>query len=284
MKFHGALAANVEVAGPAKAGEPLRVRAIVNSNRIMSSGRLLHPAAYQKWLADNPKATLPMYANHGWARNETVFSTIGEWDRFGYDEQLGMVWSGWVGEGTGLQADARKLLGQKLLKQLSLDWEGEAKVAYADEPDLDPYVKAQLEAAGVERAIVFYDWRPFGASVVDAADDTNARMVAAADEMAALQNEFIALRHDVQQLRQAAGGVSRADLDATFDAFVERFRSEAIEVLLSDPEIEQAGKDLAELMSARNIADDMNAGGNNTPSTGDSEMDCLLGRVREIGR
>lgn len=85
----------------------LRIRGVMHSFGKTNSRRILHPNGFKNFLQRNPGARLPMLAQHGMI--EAGFATIGEWDQIEYREGVGAVWSGWIGKGTPLQAEARSL-------------------------------------------------------------------------------------------------------------------------------------------------------------------------------
>lgn len=224
----------IERAGLDESTGQYRVSGIMNSFRVMSSGRLLHPAGFQKWRAASPQATLPMYANHAWGK-QADFASIGRWDGFEFTER-GMLWHGWVGEGTPLADQARTLLKQRLLDQLSLDWEGQARVVHRDAPDVDEYVAAALDSAGAKSARVFFDWEPFGGSLVDAADDAHARLVAGPEheDLDTLRREVAELRAVIETARGSAEVAAvMAGLGEAFTDWVQRFQLAALEALES---------------------------------------------------
>jgi len=137
-----------------------RVSGIMSTFKVMRSRRILHPRGFKNWLKrTRGKAALPMLADHG--VNVGGFASIGLWDRFDFIEGRGMRWSGWVGEGTPLADQARTLLGQKILHQLSIGWLSlQQRFIRKDDSDLDEHAAhvrdlsvADQEAHQIGRAV-----------------------------------------------------------------------------------------------------------------------------------
>ena len=80
-----------------------------------------------------------------------------------------------------LASQARTLLEQRILRQLSVGWiSRQTRWVTSKDADLDPHVKEALADAGVDEALAFMDWYPVEGSVVDVADDPAARLAASA--------------------------------------------------------------------------------------------------------
>lgn len=226
----------IETAGEDADGR-FRVRGVMNSFAVMQSGRLLHPAAYKRWIKARGNATVPMLANHG--QVNAGFASIGVWDEFDFVEGKGAVWGGYIAKGTKLADEARALLEQKILRQLSVGWNvRQARYVTDRDTDLDPFVKRALEDAGANECLCYFDWTPVEGSVVDVADDPDARIArnGGAGENAAvtaLRGEVASLRAELAALRATAGGPAAALTHELFSEFLEDFKAAALEALHS---------------------------------------------------
>jgi hypothetical protein len=227
-----------------------RVTGIMNTFKVTHSRRILHPRGFQNWLKrTRGKATLQMLGNHG--LDVSGFATIGQWDRFELVEAVGMRWSGRVGEGTPLADQARTLLDQKLLSQLSVGWVPlQQRWLRKDDADLDAHFKDAMEEAGVDEVLAFIDWYPVEGSIVDVADDPGARIAArlADSETAQLKAEVTELRGQVERLSQAGGSLDTtallAGLREQAGEFIGELQDAVIEALYSDELVQAAADDL----------------------------------------
>lgn len=152
-----------------------RISGIMNSFGVTHSRRVLCAAPFEAWCNQNPKATLPMLANHG---EVAGFGTIGIWDGF---ERVpgGMRWTGYLAKGVPLADQARMLLEQNVLRQLSVGWVSrQARYVSVKDKDLDPELQQALADAAVDEALAYIDWYPVEGSIVDVGDDPRARVAA----------------------------------------------------------------------------------------------------------
>jgi phage head maturation protease len=205
-------------AGTDESGQ-YRVSGYMNTFRVMHSRRILHPRGFLAWKKKNPNAVLPMLANHG---EVEAFATIGEWDTFAYHEGKGMLWAGRVGSGTRTADEARVLLEQKLLRQLSFGFVSrQARWINVKDADVDPLIRGPMEEAELDEVYAHLDWYPVEGSIVDVADDPGARLAAklgGSPELAAVL----------------------AGLQARFDEWVESFREAALQALCDRELIDSA--------------------------------------------
>jgi len=262
-------------------GDAYRVRGVMNSFGAQHSRRLLHPEPFKRWLAAKPPgASLPMLAQHGLTQGG--FATIGQWDDFAFDKNKGMVWSGFLGAGTQLADEARALLSQRLLKQLSLGWITKAtKFVRLNDGDLDPEFRRAMEEAGIDEALGFTDWVPVEGSLVDVADDPNALLAARSDPagaatIAALRAAVDVLRAELTELKAGGGDVLRAALDESLADWLAEFKNAAIDALQSDPDIGDAALGLREDLAER-------AGSAAGVGSGD-QLAALRARLNRFGR
>jgi HK97 family phage prohead protease len=225
----------------AQTGE-YRIGGYMNTFGAMHSRRIIHPRGFLKWLAKHRNARLPMLGNHG--EGVASYAMIGEWDTFEHHEGRGMYWAGRVGSGTQLADDARRLLDQKLLRQLSFGFVvRQGRWVSLKDADLDPHLRAAMEAAELDEAYAVFDWYPVEGSIVDVADDPGARIAAK------LRDEISSLKQQLAGQSPAPSGAASIDLAAlreTFDGFLEDFKLAAIEALNTDPDVIQAARDRAE--------------------------------------
>lgn len=232
-----------------------RVTGVMNSFKVTHSRRILQPRGFENWLKRSPKATLPMLANHGF--DIGGFASIGVWDRFERAKGAGMVWSGYLGENIPLADQARALLEQKILRQLSVGWIArQQRWVRKDDTDLDPHIKQAMEEAGADEVLAFLDWYPVEGSIVDVGDDPEARIAARANAaaveaaLAPLRREVERLGAEVERLADAGGGGEPAALLATLRAhsteFLEDLKDAAVEALVNTPTLVAAGRALRE--------------------------------------
>ena len=203
-----------------------RITGIMNSFEVTRSRRILHPRGFVNWLKTHRGATLPMLANHGVGVNG--FATIGRWDQFDYIEGRGMRWSGWVVKGTKLADDARTLLSQKALTDLSVGWQTVlARWVRRGDAEIDPYIKGAMERADEHEVLAFLNWYPVEGSPVDVGDDLGARLAARTQEGLESQAQLDGVGGPVLAMVGAALQEAKAE-------FAEQFKSELIELLSSD--------------------------------------------------
>lgn len=178
----------MRIAEAGASGGQFRVRGVMNSFSVMHSGRILHPAGYIEWMRNNPDATLPMLLNHG-IGGDLRSAVIGKWDRFSGDAESGMVWEGFVGEGTQLCDESRTLLSQRLLSGLSMGWYTLTPPRWVNlkDADLDPFVKQAMDREGVDECYAFFRYEPVEGSIVDVPDDRNGRLAAGRGESGSVE-------------------------------------------------------------------------------------------------
>lgn len=182
MKFRSTFALTCEAAADQQDGK-LRVSGVANSLRVTRSGRLIMPEAVQQFLRDNPTIDLPLMAQHGHTRQ--TFATIGRIDGMSLDPQRGLVFRGWVGNETDLQREARALIGQGAITQLSIGWICEydrIKTYQRDEPDLPEWIAAEMDRTRRTRIWAFFQAEIYELSAVDTPDDPGARLAADLDD------------------------------------------------------------------------------------------------------
>lgn len=257
----------IETAGIDAETQQYRLRGWMNTFRVTHSRRLLHPRGFQNWLArSSGTPTLPMLANHGC--DVGGFGTIGKWDRFEFHEGKGMLWSGYVGQGTPAADQARALLGQGILDQLSVGWVPlEAQYVSLTDTDLDPLIKQAMEEAGVDEVRAYLDWYPIEGSIVDVADDPGARIAARLDAIEerlrgvldpgamagpggrTIEARLGELAQAIETLKQRPVEVDSSGLRTIFKEFLGAFRADALEVfeaIAADPHADYANALLAE--------------------------------------
>jgi len=224
LPSRAALPFTIETAAADEAGR-FRVSGVMNSFRATHSGRILHPRGFEAWLKREPGATLPMLANHGFISGG--FATIGVWDRF-ERVQGGMRWSGYLANAVPLATEARALLEQGVLRQLSVGWvTRQARWVTLQDADLEPQIKAALLEGGLVEARVFMDWYPVEGSIVDVADDPAARIAAGLSDPAAVEALAAALARklrtaeaprDAESAKEGAGLGASAVASAAVEA------------------------------------------------------------------
>ncbi len=257
----------LESAGIEPTSNQFRIRGWMNTFGVTHSRRLLHPRGFQNWLArTGGQATLPMLANHG--VDVGGFATIGKWDRFEFHPGRGMLWSGFVAAGTPAADQARALLAQGILDQLSVGWVPvQSRYVTLKDADLDPLLKEAMEAAGVDEVRAFLDWYPIEGSIVDVADDPGARIAARLDALeerlaaaldgewrsgrgaAALEARLVDVAAALEAWKQKPLEVDLSGLKTVFEQFLSAFRVdalEALEAIAADPRAEYAAALLAE--------------------------------------
>jgi hypothetical protein len=181
-----------------------------------------------------------------------------------------MRWGGFVGEGTPLADETRTLLRQKILRQLSFGWEPRSPRRWvsAKDKDLDPHYAKELEASGVTEALAFDDWEPYEGSIVDLADDRQARLAAALG----LSGPGAA---DSQSVRDA---VLEA-LGEEFSQFLADFKDAVLEALANDAAVIGAARAFREdLRAARAEATTMPP----DELAGDGHCAALIERLRQL--
>jgi len=283
-----------------------RVTGIANTFGVMHSRRILHPRGFQNWLKRTKgKQPLPMLGNHGY--DAGGFATIGQWDSFELVEGVGMRWSGRVGEGTPMSDQARLLLGQRLLGQLSIGWVSlQSRWVHKDDSDLDEHFKQKMEEVGADEIYAFLDWYPLEGSIVDVADDPGARLAAQyGQQLAALSTQISELKAAVAEpwglnaepSIQAAIEAALKSVDSRFDQrfgeLFEQLREDLVEAVQMGAEL-RAGlpdayrEDLAEFADAPPTdgpTDDSAAAPQTQASaTGAVNVAALLEQVRAANR
>jgi hypothetical protein len=199
-------------------GGAFRISGWMNTFRVTSSGRMLDPRDFERWLQSHAgeTPTLPMLINHGFTVEG--IATIGLWDAFEFDPNRGMRWSGFVAEGTPLAEQTRVLLRQKALRQLSVRVNPSAKrrTVTADERDLPDNIRNAIEASGLEGVLLFQEWFPMEGSVVDVADDVGARIAASVRPEGDVLSELRALSERLDRAL-SSGALSAAEGQAVLD-------------------------------------------------------------------
>lgn len=176
----GATTGNIERAAESAAGEPMAVRGIANTFRIMHSGRVFLPTAFDRWLAaTGGNINLPLLAMHGYAGSE-AYPTIGRVTAVKADAG-GLQFAGFIGSGTELMDETRTLVAQGILSGISVGWTTkQARYVRKSDADIDPWLKQQMERQGVEECYAYVDCELVEISLVDVPDDRDAKLVAAA--------------------------------------------------------------------------------------------------------
>ena len=239
------------------------------------------------------QARLAMLANHGFEVGG--FATIGEWDRFERSER-GMVWGGRIGHSTPPADQARTLLEQKLLNQLSVGWVPvQRRFVTLKDADLDPHIKQAMEDAGVDEVYAYLDWYPVEGSIVDVGDDPGARIAAQlhtelkADLVEEIKKTIEGSGFGVQGSEGGFAELAKQLQESNrtlFEGALHDFRNqaiEALEALVVDPEADYAAALLDEDADASSCdhseRGDPDARQDKAESAGTGE---LLERLRQI--
>lgn len=254
-----ALAATLEVAA---SGDERKIRGVANTFGLMRSGRVLHPEPMRRALQANPRFSVPLLAQHG---EVDGLATIGEVTKLAVTER-GLEFEARLAEGTPLADEAWSLVGQGMLRNLSVGWQAkQQRWIKTDDVDLDPHFKRVLEDAGETEALAYFDYELVEVSLVDVGDDAGAKLAARLDaqggEIAALRAqlerlsgggrpavepgdlraEVAALRARLDRLAADAGTAKAAlfvaALDDQIESYVERFKAAAFEAMLSDEDV-----------------------------------------------
>lgn len=252
----------IEQAGVA-GGKRRRIKGYANTWGVMRSGRIIHPAAVEQWLADNAEPRLPLMAQHGLVPG---FASIGVVDKLKVSRAKGLYFEAALAEGTTLADEAGKLLEQGVLGNLSIGWVGtQARYISADDSDVDPWLAEKMKEAGVDRAHAFLQVELVEISLVDVADDPGAKLVANAGFVAAVEQaiapvrqELAELRRQVQQLSAGGGSPEVAELLSglgdQFASWIEDWKLAAIEALQTSPDVVEAAE--ARLQDAADALED----------------------------
>ncbi len=242
--YRNNLTATLEAA--AADGDVRRVRGVANTFKLMRSGRLIHPHAFDKQFKGGA-VQVPLLAQH---RQPTGFASIGRVERVTRDAQRGLVFEATLAKGVELADQAWSLIKQGALSGVSIGWTGSAKWARRGDVDLDQYVRAALDEAGADEALVFAQAELSEISLVDVGDDPGARLAARQQaELGELQREVAQLRRELAEIRQAGAtpevAALRAGLDEMFEAWLADFRAACFEIVesgeLADLASETAG-------------------------------------------
>ncbi|MEP0848134.1 MAG: HK97 family phage prohead protease [Phycisphaerae bacterium] len=247
-------AARIEIA---QAGQGRRaIRGVANTFRLMRTGRLIHPAAVEKWLANRDDARpVPLLAQHGFTDG---FARIGQVTALRVDRKAGLIFEAVLAEGIALADDAWTLIRQGMAPAVSIGWSGQPRLVRDDEPELDEWVGEQFRTSGRREAWVFFSIDDLiEISLVDVGDDADARLAARAQGAAVdeLRQEIAGLRAEVDQLRALGGSAEIAALvrrmGETFGEFLDDWKDAALEMLASDELIGEAAADLAAVREER---------------------------------
>jgi HK97 family phage prohead protease len=178
-----------------KPGEKRRIRGVANTYRVMRSGRIIHPDAVQ-----NLNARIPLMAQHGLIGGG--FATIGTVERMRSDRN-GLYFEATLAEGTDLADQAATLIEQGHLAAISIGWTvKEARLVRKRDADLDAHVKEKMQEADVDEAILFRRIELAEISLVDVADDPDAKL-AAGSVRAELDRLWDAVRFQKHEIRIA---------------------------------------------------------------------------------
>ena len=273
--LRAAVPASIEKA--AEQDGKFRIRGVANTFTLMHSGRVFAPTAFDRWLKRTGSVRLPLLLNHGVAVNGPA--TIGGVDGVTADQKRGLLFNGWVAEGTQNANDARALISQAALRSVSIGWVPRRTYwVRRNNADIEPWLVEQMDASGVDEAHVCGEADLVEISVVDVADDPGAILAARADAaaLAELRQEVAGLRAEVAAIK-AAGGVDVAGLQAALaeqlDSFLDDFKLAAVEALMHDPEIVEGARAAHEDLAA-DLQDSREA------STGnDDDLSALVQRV-----
>ncbi len=227
------------------------IRGVANTFRLMRSGRLIHPAAIEKWLASrDAERPIPLLAQHGFAPG---FSQIGRITKLAVDRNLGLAFEAMLAEGIALADDAWTMIRQGMAPAVSIGWYGQARWVRDDEPEIDEWVKEQLARVGAHEAQVFFTVTDLAEiSLVDVPDDADARLAArgqprhgAAAQVEQLRGEVAALRGAIERMQTAGGPAGAAMIETlrgAMDEFLEEFKSAALDAIENDPSIGEAAE------------------------------------------
>jgi phage head maturation protease len=169
-----AFEAKIEVASAGEGEAPFIIRGKANSYGVMRSGRLIMPTAMSAWFESEGEKRLPFMGKHGAVPG---FATIGTATEL-KSSASGFEFKASLARGTQLADEARTLISQGHLKNISLGWAGMSRIVKADDAEIDPAVKRAMKKAGVRIAEVFYVAEPVEISLVDVGDDRHARLAA----------------------------------------------------------------------------------------------------------
>ena len=239
-------------------GDKLRVRGLANSFQVMRSGRIFARYAFDDYFKSHPTVDLTLMAQHGWA--DGTFATVGRVDQLSVTK-AGLMFAGWIGGGTDVQDETRKLVGQGALKTLSLGWVSkQARWVSINDKDIDADIKREMTRAGRDEVYAYFDAEPVELSFVDVPDDPNALLAASANRGGAgigatadtWRDEFTKLlkplQDEIARLKASAQSPVNGDLNKLFADFATGLRTELIEVarvVLADPNSEYAERLLA---------------------------------------
>lgn len=230
-----AMHGTIEVAQAQPESGRLAVRGIANSFRIMHSGRVFHPRAFERQMqATGGKVDLPLLAMHGMTFADT-FPNIGKVGTISIEPQRGLVFDGWIGAGTQLMDETRTLVKGGALAGISVGAVVDSnarRLVNRDDADIDPLIAQQMDAQGKRRAHVFFEAELVEISLVDVPDDREARLAAGAypntgEGMAA---ELFTIRLFMSQIKAALDalkcGEPSTELLAAMKSMVAEFWAE----------------------------------------------------------
>lgn len=287
-----------EIAEMTEDGDKLRVKGYANSFRPMRSGRVLSPKPYIKW-AKGKGRTLTMLANHGYVPG---FGSIGQWNAFSYDEKRGALMEGFIGSGTSLMNEARTLVKQGILRNISVGWTArQARWITIDDKDIDAHFKTVMEEDGVRECYAFIDYELVEASLVDVPDDPRATLAANTQwqmangellrALADLRASISAIQHaspekatDGNEVADTIQKIIRETVRAEIQAALPEMTRAALE-LASDIAIDPHADYGAALLDAElsDSADKCRGHGSaGQPAQGRSEFGALIERVRRM--
>lgn len=291
-----------EIAEMTEDGDKLRVKGFANSFRPMRSGRVLSPKPYIKW-AKGKGRTLTMLANHGYVPG---FGSIGQWNAFSYDERRGALMEGFIGSGTSLMNEARTLVKQGILRNISVGWTArQARWITVDDKDIDAHFKTVMEEDGVRECYAFIDYELVEASLVDVPDDPRATLAGNTQLQMAngeLLRALAELRACIAKFTNPANveplEIKRAELALTAEVSNEIKTVVRSEIQAALPDMTRAALELASdiaidphadygaaLLDAElsDSGDECRAHGSaGQPAQGRSEFGALIERVRKM--
>ncbi|MBK8914195.1 MAG: HK97 family phage prohead protease [Phycisphaerales bacterium] len=171
----------VEGLSASGSGEFRKVRGIANSFRVMRSGRLILPTALHEWLAAAPLADrhVPLLAQHGDVSGAGMFATIGKVTAVKIVPD-GMAFEASLANGTPAAEEAWGLIGQGMLRGVSIGWNPANHGRWLDATSLDlpEAVREQMQSEGRSEVYVYPRIDLVEISLVDVPDDPLAALTA----------------------------------------------------------------------------------------------------------
>jgi|GEM_PF-4420773 len=265
-----------------------RIRGYANTFGVMRSKRIIHPKAVEDWLKANPNAKPNLLAQHGQVSD---FATIGRVDVLRVDRQKGLYFEAQLAEGTDLAEQAWALVQQGMLNSISIGWTShQARWVRADDKDLDPWFARKMKDAGATEAYGFLGIELVEISVVDVADDPDAKLAAKAGAafvetaLAPLKTEIAALREEVQKLSSDGGVTEAAAMCRTLREQKAEFIQDLIDSVITALQTDDGLISAAQAFREDFGEDGVDGDASETTEDAGGELDDLRERVAEFGK